>query len=139
MGPETVAPYIDDICNLLNDPEGCVIRATLDTLCVLGTFSTETVRLLHGFLARAIPNWKDDDTRKLMLEQIRYLSSLALLAWVTNAGRTSAEVEAALIETLKDDNEEASIDDSSKDTTTTNNNSNNILWFCWCVGKVKVG
>ena len=39
-----------------------------------------------------------------MLEQIRYLSSLALLAWVTNAGRTSAEVEAALIETLKDDN-----------------------------------
>ena len=104
MGPETVAPYIDDICNLLNDPEGCVIRATLDTLCALGTFSTETVRLLHGFLARTIPNWKDDDTRKLMLEQIRYLSSLALLAWVTNAGRTSAEVEAALIETLKDDN-----------------------------------
>jgi HEAT repeat protein len=110
MGPETVAPYIDDICHLLDDPEGCVIRVTLDALCALGTFGTigtidtKTLTLLHRFLVKDVPNWKDDDTRKLMLEQIRYLSSLALLAWVSNAETTSAEVEAALIDTFEDDN-----------------------------------
>ena len=62
---------------------------------------------LRRFLAKDIPGWDataDGEPRLAMLNQIRYLSSLALLAWVSNTDSSSAEVQAALIDTLDDEN-----------------------------------
>ena len=106
-GPTAAGAHADDIGALLNDPESCVIRVALDVLCVLGTFGPATVKQLHRFLAREIPGSDvSSDGKPLfaMLDQIRYLSSLALLAWVSNADTPSAEVEAALMDTLDDEN-----------------------------------
>ena len=106
-GPTAAGAHADDIGALLNDPESCVIRVALDVLCALGTFGPATVKQLHRFLARDIPGSdvsSDGKPRFAMLDQIRYLSSLALLAWVSNADTPSAEVEAALMDTLDDEN-----------------------------------
>ncbi|MBT6350183.1 MAG: hypothetical protein HOJ50_13570 [Proteobacteria bacterium] len=106
-GPKAVGAYIDDVGALLNDPEGCVIRVALDALCALGTFGPATVKQLHRFLAKDVPVWDgsaDSDPRLARLNQFRYLSSLALLAWVSNTDSPSAEVQTALIDTLDDDN-----------------------------------
>lgn len=106
-GPKAVGAHIDDVAALLNDPEGCVIRVALDALCALGTFGPATVKQLHRFLAKDIPAWDvsiEGEARLAMLSQIRYLSSLALLAWVSNTDSPSLEVEAALIDTLDDEN-----------------------------------
>ena len=106
-GSKAVGVHIDDVGALLNDPEGCVIRVALDALCALGTFGPATVNQLRRFLAKDIPGWDataDGEPRLAMLNQIRYLSSLALLAWVSNTDSPSAEVQAALIDTLDDEN-----------------------------------
>jgi HEAT repeat protein len=105
-GPKAVGIHIDDVGALLADPEGCVIRVTLDALCALGTFGPEAGQQLREFLAKDIGSEEsaDDDPRLAMLNQIRYLSALALLAWVSNSDSPSVDVEAALIDTLDDEN-----------------------------------
>ena len=104
MGPEIAGKHIDDIGACLFDSEGCVVRVALDALCALGSFGPATIARLHQFLSKDIPDWRQDDPRFLMLDQIRYLSSLALLAWVSNADFHSPEVEAALVDALADEN-----------------------------------
>lgn len=54
-----------------------------------------------------MPGWgatAETEPRLAMLDQFRYLSTLALLAWVSHAEAPSADVEAALIEALNDEN-----------------------------------
>ena len=106
-GPKAVGAHVDEVGALLADPEACVIRVALDALCALGTFGPATAKQLRRFLAKDASAWDesaDDDPRLAMLSQIRYLSALALLAWVSNADSPSADVEAALIDTLDDEN-----------------------------------
>jgi hypothetical protein len=109
-GPQIAGSCADDIAKLLDDSERNVVRAALDALCVLGTFSDSTVKRLHHILAEDNKDWNveaDGEPRLgghwTMQNQARYLSALALLAFVSNASTASAEVEAALITALDDD------------------------------------
>ena len=108
-GPKAAGAHVDDIGELLNDQVDSVIRVALDSLCALGTFGPVTVKRLHRFLTEDYANWEEkvDSEPQVgwywtLQNQIRYQSSLALLAWVSNSDEPSADVEQALIDALDD-------------------------------------
>ena len=108
-GPKAAGAQVDDIGGLLNDQIDSVIRVALDSLCALGTFGPVTVKRLHRFLTEDYANWEEkvDSEPQVgwywtLQNQIRYQSSLALLAWVSNSDEPSADVEEALIDALDD-------------------------------------
>ena len=114
-GADVAQAYLGQINQLLFDEEASVIRVTLDALAALGRLDVDAVGRLTQFISRQVPEWVADsqsDLRLAMLEQLRYLSTIVLLNWVTHAQRQEPEqdpqmlanAEAALLHSLKDEN-----------------------------------
>jgi HEAT repeat protein len=114
-GADVAQAYLGQINQLLFDEEASVIRVTLDALAALGRLDVDAVGRLTQFISRQVPEWVADsqsDLRLAMLEQMRYLSTIVLLNWVTHAQRQEPEqdpqmlanAEAALLHSLKDEN-----------------------------------
>jgi hypothetical protein len=109
-GTDAVGPYVSRMSELLDDPEPSVIRVTLDALAALGTFDAVAIDRMRSFLANDVLGWgadADSEPRLTMLSQMRYLSAIALLSWLsgsaTQAPQLVAKVEAALLESLGDE------------------------------------
>ena len=74
---------------------------------IIKKLTQEKFKINDALYLKDIPGWDATavgEPRLAKLNQIRYLSSLALLAWVSNTDSPSAEVQAALIDTLDDEN-----------------------------------
>ena len=109
-GAHIVGPYVSRMSELLDDPEPSVIRVTLDALAALGTFDAVAIDRMRSFLANDVRGWgadADSEPRLPMLGQMRYLSAIALLSWLTGSATQApqlvAKVEAALMESLSDE------------------------------------
>ena len=109
-GAVAIGTHVDRVGELLDDSEPSVIRVTLDALCALGKFGPESVQRMRSFLARDVSGWRDSidtEPRLAMLEQMRYLSAIALLSRLSNSSPLESEliamVEEALIESLSDE------------------------------------
>ena len=110
-GADVARPYLPYVTQLLFDKEASVIRVALDALAVLGILDAPTAERLHQIIARHVPEWSGgngQDLRLAMLEQMRYLSVLALLNWASDLEGRDSEllpvVEAALLLSLDDEN-----------------------------------
>jgi hypothetical protein len=98
------------MAELLNDPEPEVIRVALDALAVLGSFDAVAIERMNNLLAGDVPGWGTDvntERRLSMFEQMRYLSAIALLSWVSRTASQPqhlvAKVETALLQALNDE------------------------------------
>ena len=110
-GPVIVGDHVNRMAELLNDPEPEVIRVALDALAVLGSFDAVAIERMNNLLAGDMPGWGTDvntERRLSMFEQMRYLSAIALLSWVSRAASQPqhlvAKVETALLQALNDEN-----------------------------------
>ena len=110
-GPNVARGVMPQISQLLFDNEASVIRVTLDAIAALGILEAPTAERLRQFIERQVPEWgaaTGMDLRLAMLEQIRYLSVIAMLSWASDVECKESQflslVEAALLHGLKDEN-----------------------------------
>ena len=110
-GPVVVGEHVSQMARLLDDPEPSVIRVTLDAFAALGAFDEHAIERMRHFLSGTVPQWGADvetEPRLRMMGQMRYLSAIALLSWLSHSAaqlpHLVPQAEAALLESLQDEN-----------------------------------
>ena len=110
-GPVVVGEHVSQMARLLDDPEPSVIRVTLDAHAALGAFDEHAIERMRHFLSGTVPQWGEDvetEPRLRMMGQMRYLSAIALLSWLSHSAaqlpHLVPQAEAALLESLQDEN-----------------------------------
>jgi HEAT repeat protein len=110
-GPVVVGEHVSQMARLLDDPEPSVIRVTLDAFAALGAFDEHAIKSMRHFLSGAVPQWGanvETEPRLRMMGQMRYLSAIALLSWLSHSAaqlpHLVPQAEAALLESLQDEN-----------------------------------
>ena len=110
-GSVVVGEHVSQMARLLDDPEPSVIRVTLDAFAALGAFDEHAIERMRHFLSGTVPQWGADvetEPRLRMMGQMRYLSAIALLSWLSHSAvqlpHLVPQAEAALLESLQDEN-----------------------------------
>ena len=110
-GPVVVGEHVSQMARLLDDPEPSVIRVTLDAFAALAAFDEHAIERMRHFLSGTVPQWGADvetEPRLRMMGQMRYLSAIALLSWLSHSAaqlpHLVPQAEAALLESLQDEN-----------------------------------
>ena len=110
-GPVVVGEHVSQMARLLDDPEPSVIRVTLDAHAALGAFDEHAIERMRHFLSGTVPQWGanvETEPRLRMMGQMRYLSAIALLSWLSHSAaqlpHLVPQAEAALLESLQDEN-----------------------------------
>ncbi|MBP73337.1 MAG: hypothetical protein CMQ18_02015 [Gammaproteobacteria bacterium] len=110
-GPVVVGEHVSQMARLLDDPEPSVIRVTLDAHAALGAFDEHAIERMRHFLSGTVPQWGanvETEPRLSMMGQMRYLSAIALLSWLSHSAaqlpHLVPQAEAALLESLQDEN-----------------------------------
>jgi HEAT repeat protein len=110
-GPVVVGEHVSQMARLLDDPEPSVIRVTLDAFAALGAFDEHAIKSMRHFLSGTVPQWGanvETEPRLRMMGQMRYLSAIALLSWLSHSAtqlpHLVPQAEAALLESLQDEN-----------------------------------
>ncbi|HBX00180.1 MAG TPA: hypothetical protein DEF77_04475, partial [Gammaproteobacteria bacterium] len=103
-----VGEHVSQMARLLDDPEPSVIRVTLDAFAALGAFDEHAIERMRHFLSGTVPQWGADvetEPRLRMMGQMRYLSAIALLSWLSHSAaqlpHLVPQAEAALLESLQ--------------------------------------
>ena len=110
-GPVVVGEHVSQMARLLDDPEPSVIRITLDAFAALGAVDEHAISRMRQLLSGTVPQWGADaetEPRLRMMGQMRYLSAIALLSWLSHSAaqlpHLVPQAEAALLESLQDEN-----------------------------------